>query len=131
MPDLLTLRGRNALSEFRLKKLTEPLKTSAPAVRAITAEYWHFVALKTSLDAAEELFRQVDPRPLASSDVMGGGRDALENANRALGLALSVDEIDYLLENFQRMARNPTDVELLMFAQANSEHCRHKIFNAD
>jgi phosphoribosylformylglycinamidine synthase len=64
-------------------------------------------------------------------DVLGGGREALTAANRELGLALSDDEIDYLLDSFSRLARNPTDVELMMFAQANSEHCRHKIFNAD
>ena len=71
------------------------------------------------------------PRELTTVDVMAGGRAALEAANRNLGLALSDDEIDYLVENFTRMGRNPTDVELMMFAQANSEHCRHKIFNAD
>ena len=59
------------------------------------------------------------------------GRAALEAANRELGLALSADEIDYLLASFTRLGRDPTDVELMMFAQANSEHCRHKIFNAD
>ncbi len=64
-------------------------------------------------------------------DILGGGSAALQQANRALGLALSNDEIDYLVDNFSRLQRNPTDVELMMFAQANSEHCRHKIFNAD
>jgi phosphoribosylformylglycinamidine synthase len=230
MPDLLTLRGRNALSEFRLKKLTQALKRTAPAITAITAEYWHFAALKTalqppqrkileriltygpapaevsesgrlllvvprlgtispwaskatdiahscgldaveriergvayyvsvkpgkrldaaqsaalfalihdrmtetvldSLDAASHLFQHFAPQPLVMIDLLAHGREALERANREMGLALSDDEIDYLLENFRRMARNPTDVELMMFAQANSEHCRHKIFNAD
>jgi phosphoribosylformylglycinamidine synthase len=84
-----------------------------------------------TLDAAEELFRRMDPKPLASVDMLGGGREALVRANSAMGLALSHDEIDYLFDNFTRMGRNPTDVELMMFAQANSEHCRHKIFNAD
>ncbi len=83
-----------------------------------------------SLDQAEQLFRHVEPRPLASIDIFARGRAALEEANRAMGLALSADEIDYLLENFRAIGRNPTDVELTMFAQANSEHCRHKIFNA-
>jgi phosphoribosylformylglycinamidine synthase len=78
-----------------------------------------------------ELFREAVPAPLKTVDVLGGGRTALESANRDWGLALSGDEIDYLVENFQRIGRNPTDVELMMFAQANSEHCRHKIFNAD
>src|SRR5690606_20821864 len=62
--------------------------------------------------------------------VLAQGKQALEQANRELGLALSEDEIDYLLEAFNGLGRNPTDVELMMFAQANSEHCRHKIFNA-
>ena len=88
-------------------------------------------AVLPSLDDAAALFRHVPPRPLASVDVLAGGRAALAAANRELGLALSDDELDYLVENFSRMARNPTDVELMMFAQANSEHCRHKIFNAD
>jgi phosphoribosylformylglycinamidine synthase len=231
MPDLLTLRGRNALSDFRLKKLTQALSQSVPAVAGISAEYWHFASLRTpltetgrqvlerileygpasapvpeqgrlllvvprlgtispwsskatdiarscgldaveriergiayhvvlgkgrktlpasdletllplihdrmtetvldSLEQASRLFQQVEPGALATIDLMGGGRRALEQANRRLGLALSDDEIDYLVENFGRMGRNPTDVELTMFAQANSEHCRHKIFNAD
>ena len=230
MPEVLTLRGRNALSEFRLKKLSQALKRTAPAVSAITAEYWHFVALKVplqppqrkvlerilaygpapaevsetgrlflvvprlgtispwaskatdiahscglesveriergvayyistrkggplypaqqaallplihdrmtetvleSFEAAAQLFRHFAPQPLTTIDLLSGGHEALERANREMGLALSDDEIDYLLENFRRMARNPTDVELMMFAQANSEHCRHKIFNAD
>ncbi|HEX4869142.1 MAG TPA: phosphoribosylformylglycinamidine synthase [Moraxellaceae bacterium] len=76
------------------------------------------------------LFRAEAPRPLATVDILGGGRAALETANREQGFALSDDEIDYLVENFRSLGRNPTDVELMMFAQANSEHCRHKIFNA-
>ena len=230
MPDLLTLRGRNALSDFRLKKLTQPLKQSAPGIAAISAEFWHFVSLRAplspaehkileriliygpasksaagkgetlvvvprigtispwsskatdiahscglgavdriergvayhvvlrkagafadadrrvllplihdrmteavldSLDAAAGLFQRVQPKPLSTIDLLAGGRAALAKANREMGLALSDDEVDYLVENFSRMGRNPTDVELTMFAQANSEHCRHKIFNAD
>src|SRR5574340_1507182 len=83
-----------------------------------------------SLDAAQGLFRHVPPRELTSVAVMSGGRAALETANRELGLALSDDEVEYLVDSFSRLGRNPTDVELMMFAQANSEHCRHKIFNA-
>ncbi|NCN88018.1 MAG: phosphoribosylformylglycinamidine synthase [Gallionella sp.] len=78
-----------------------------------------------------KLFSHGTPQPLSSVDILTAGRAALETANRELGLALSADEIDYLVENFTRLQRNPTDVELMMFAQANSEHCRHKIFNAD
>ena len=83
------------------------------------------------LEEAEALFIHHAPSEITSVDVLGGGRDALQRANRELGLALAEDEIDYLVENFQLLRRNPTDVELMMFAQANSEHCRHKIFNAD
>ncbi|MBE7422666.1 MAG: phosphoribosylformylglycinamidine synthase [Zoogloeaceae bacterium] len=84
-----------------------------------------------SLDAAEALFRHYAPQPLATVDVVGKGRAALAAANGEMGLALSEDEIDYLVDAFTKAGRNPTDVELMMFAQANSEHCRHKIFNAD
>ena len=229
MPDLLSLRGRNALSEFRLSKLLTQLQQAVRPVTAVSAEYWHFVETATPLSAgqievleriltygpaagktaprgelllavprlgtlspwaskatdiahacgldpvtriergvafrlrhradrafaAEELqaiapllhdrmtetllrsfddvqnlFLHIDPGAMASVDVAGGGRDALERANSEMGLALSADEIDYLLDSFRRIGRNPTDVELMMFAQANSEHCRHKIFNA-
>jgi len=84
-----------------------------------------------SLDEAEALFAHTEPAPLRSVDILGGGREQLALANRDWGLALAEDEIDYLVENFRALNRNPTDVELMMFAQANSEHCRHKIFNAD
>ena len=82
-------------------------------------------------DGAAALFAERDPAPMAHVDVLQRGRPAIEEANTALGLALSGDEIDYLVEAFTGLRRNPTDVELMMFAQANSEHCRHKIFNAD
>ena len=80
---------------------------------------------------ADVLFRHQDPKPFKTVDVLGGGRAALVTANVELGLALAEDEIDYLVENFTKLGRNPHDIELYMFAQANSEHCRHKIFNAD
>ncbi len=82
-------------------------------------------------DEAEALFRHAEPAPLQTIGVLEGGREALERADRELGLALASDEIDYLVENFRALGRDPNDVELMMFAQANSEHCRHKIFNAD
>ncbi|NPU93351.1 MAG: phosphoribosylformylglycinamidine synthase [Gammaproteobacteria bacterium] len=85
----------------------------------------------TEMEEAARLFRVEDPRPLTTVDVLGGGRAALATANKTLGLALAEDEIDYLVASFIELQRNPTDVELMMFAQANSEHCRHKIFNAD
>jgi phosphoribosylformylglycinamidine synthase len=82
-------------------------------------------------DSDPDLFAHHQPKPQQSVAVIEQGRDALVCANTDLGLALSDDEIDYLIESFQTLGRNPTDVELMMFAQANSEHCRHKIFNAD
>jgi len=88
-------------------------------------------AVFASLEEADGLFLQSAPAPLNTVDLIGGGRAALAAANRELGLALAEDEIDYLVENFNELGRNPTDVELMMFAQANSEHCRHKIFAAD
>jgi phosphoribosylformylglycinamidine synthase len=229
MSEFLALRGSNALSEFRLRKLLSNLKHSVPAVHGISAEYWHFVELRQSLPAplrgvlesiltygpsgrkadtsgallltvprpgtispwaskatdiahscgleavqriergvawyvrceggarlsakmrslvlphihdrmieavldslesARELFHRHQPKPLATVDLINGGRQAVERANQEMGLALSDDEVDYLFESFSRLGRNPTDVELMMFAQANSEHCRHKIFNA-
>ena len=84
-----------------------------------------------SADEAANLFNELEAKPLAFVDLLQGGRQALVDANTELGLALSEDEIDYLLNAFTAAKRNPTDVELMMFAQANSEHCRHKIFNAD
>ena len=85
----------------------------------------------SEFDQASQLFIQASPAELRSVDVMAGGRDALVAANSDWGLALSDDEIDYLVNSFTQLGRNPHDVELMMFAQANSEHCRHKIFNAD
>jgi phosphoribosylformylglycinamidine synthase len=88
-------------------------------------------SVHNSLEGAGQLFRVEEPRPMSSVDILGGGREALVTANVEQGFALADDEIDYLVENFQKLGRNPNDIELFMFAQANSEHCRHKIFNAD
>ena len=84
-----------------------------------------------SFDDAQKLYHAASPAPFSAIDILQGGKAALIAANNEMGLALSPDEVDYLLENFSKIGRNPTDVELMMFAQANSEHCRHKIFNAD
>ena len=83
-----------------------------------------------NLEGAAALFSHAQPKPLTAVDILGGGRAALEKANVELGLALAEDEIDYLVTSFNGLGRNPHDIELMMFAQANSEHCRHKIFNA-
>ncbi|TMP57621.1 phosphoribosylformylglycinamidine synthase [Pseudoalteromonas sp. S1612] len=88
-------------------------------------------ATHSKLEDAAQLFRSDAPRQMSSVDILGGGREALAVANIEQGFALADDEIDYLVENFIKLGRNPNDIELFMFAQANSEHCRHKIFNAD
>jgi phosphoribosylformylglycinamidine synthase len=80
---------------------------------------------------AKALFSTAEPAVLEYVDILTGGKPALEKANSEMGLALSIEEIDYLFNSFEKLNRNPTDVELMMFAQANSEHCRHKIFNAE
>ncbi|MBK6334719.1 MAG: phosphoribosylformylglycinamidine synthase [Betaproteobacteria bacterium] len=232
MPQLLTLRGRNALSPFRVAKLTCALAQSLPGhdIAGVAAAWWHFVEIERPLEALERptldriltygpqgdetetagelllvvprpgtlspwstkateiarncgltavtriergigyriarrdaapladaerkallplihdrmteavfgdlddarrLFSHFPPRPLTTIPLQAGGVAAIEAANAELGLALAGDEIDYLDACFRRMGRDPTDVELMMFAQANSEHCRHKIFNAD
>ena len=230
MADILCLKGDAAFSAFRLQRLTNRLAAAVADIEWVSADYWHFVALKQPLTGADrgklaqlleeqqvpdvarqpvgdlfvvtprigtispwsskatdiacncdlagieriergiachvvlkdgrrlsgdesrivagllhdrmtesvlgsfaeagELFRHFEPKPLATVDVLQGGKTALVAANGSLGLALSDDEIDYLLDIFTKAGRNPTDVELMMFAQANSEHCRHKIFNA-
>jgi phosphoribosylformylglycinamidine synthase len=86
--------------------------------------------LVSSTQRLHELFAAAEPRPGGVVPVLREGRKALEEANRSLGLALAEDEIDYLLAGYRELGRDPTDTELMMFAQANSEHCRHKIFNA-
>lgn len=84
----------------------------------------------SGIDQATQIFSEQKPRPLVTVPMFENGRSALEEINRELGLAVSDEEIDYLFDRFSKLKRDPTDVELMMFAQANSEHCRHKIFNA-
>ena len=224
MSQFLRLRGRNALSEFRLNKLRQALREGDSASSTISAEFWHIISVTRALDtretaileriltygpaanitveqgsrlllvvprlgtispwsskatdiahhcglsaitriergiayyfsgnqdiktvlpsihdrmtetvlhtfeAAEQLFHHYPAQSFNTVDILNGGIVALGTANREMGLALSEDEINYLWKNFTHLGRNPTDVELMMFAQANSEHCRHKIFNAD
>ena len=83
-----------------------------------------------SVNEAHVLFESAPPAPVGVVDLGTEGLRALENANQSLGLALDASELGYLLEEYRAAGRNPTDAELMMFAQANSEHCRHKIFNA-
>ncbi|UYZ71728.1 phosphoribosylformylglycinamidine synthase [Moraxella bovis] len=88
-------------------------------------------SLSHELSAVKALFGDDKPASLTHIDIMGQGRSALVQANREFGFALSDEDMDYLVKHFNILARNPTDVELMMFAQANSEHCRHKIFNSE
>ena len=129
------IRRVERLVEYRIS-----LKSSLLHQPALSDAQWQAVAnllhdrmtesaLRQRSDA-EALFQVQDAAPMEQVDVQGGGRAALLRANQDWGLALAEDEIDYLLDAFTRLGRNPTDVELMMFAQANSEHCRHKIFNA-
>ena len=87
-------------------------------------------AVLHDMNQAETLFVEAGPAPLVTVPVLASGRKALEAANTELGLALAEDEMDYLVDSYIKLDRDPADVELMMFAQANSEHCRHKIFNA-
>ena len=103
------------------------------AMLAQAADCLHDRMTETVVDASfdpQALFASLPGKPMRTVDVMAQGKQALLEANTALGLALSEDEIDYLAQAFTELGRDPTDVELMMFAQANSEHCRHKIFNA-
>ncbi|MDO5627441.1 MAG: phosphoribosylformylglycinamidine synthase [Mobilicoccus sp.] len=114
-----------------LLQVSGPLdETDWAACAAILHDRMTEVAL-SHREHATELFAERQAEPMEHVDVLGRGREALVAADRDFGLALSTDEIDYLVEAFTGLRRNPTDVELMMFAQANSEHCRHKIFNAD
>ena len=108
----------------------EVKQSSREAIAALLHDRMTEMVL-TSLNDAEALFSELEAKPLEFVDILVGGKNALLTANTELGLALSDDEIDYLVDAFNTLKRNPTDVELMMFAQANSEHCRHKIFNAD
>ncbi|GAA4420754.1 phosphoribosylformylglycinamidine synthase [Acidovorax lacteus] len=132
----LTLQRVERVTEYRVT-LRAGLLGKAPTLsaeqRAAVAALLHDRMTESVLPdraAAAALFTELQPAPMERVDVLGGGRAALEAANTRFGLALADDEIDYLVNAFQGLGRNPTDVELMMFAQANSEHCRHKIFNA-
>lgn len=133
----LALRRVERVTQYQLA-LKAPLLGKAPvldgdrlaAIGALLHDRMTESVL-AGLEQAAALFAELPGQPMAQVDVLGGGRAALVEANARFGLALAEDEIDYLVDAFTRLGRNPSDVELMMFAQANSEHCRHKIFNAD
>jgi phosphoribosylformylglycinamidine synthase len=130
------VRRVERLTEYRLTMksgLLSTAKLSAEQLGQVAAVLHDRMteSAMPSRDEAAALFTALEPAPMEHVDVLGGGRAALEAANKAWGLALAEDEIEYLVNAFHGLKRNPTDVELMMFAQANSEHCRHKIFNAE
>ncbi|WP_027875017.1 phosphoribosylformylglycinamidine synthase [Spongiibacter marinus] len=126
---LTTLRRLERGVLYRLES-AQPLSESQRATVAAAIHDRMVEVVLDSVPAAAQLFSQHSPKPMQRVDVLAGGREALVAANAELGLALAEDEIDYLVDSFKELQRNPSDVELMMFAQANSEHCRHKIFNA-
>ncbi len=131
----LAVRRVERLVEYRLTLASGLLGTKAltPAQLDQVANLLHDRMTESAMfDRAQAsgLFTELHAAPMAHVDVLGGQRAALETANVQFGLALADDEMDYLVAAFTQLGRNPTDVELMMFAQANSEHCRHKIFNA-
>ena len=132
----LGLKRIERITEFRIL-LKDGLLSKAslsPEQLAQVADVLHdrmTESVMRTRDEALSLFTELHPAPMEHVDVLTGGRAALEDANTRWGLALADDEMDYLVAAFEQLQRNPTDVELMMFAQANSEHCRHKIFNAD
>ncbi|VTU25824.1 phosphoribosylformylglycinamidine synthase [Variovorax sp. RA8] len=133
----LALRRVERVTQYHLA-LKAPLLGKAPVLDddtlAALAALLHdrmTESVLTGLAQTAALFAELPGQPMAQVDVLAGGRAALVEANTRFGLALAEDEIDYLIDAFTRLGRNPSDVELMMFAQANSEHCRHKIFNAD
>ena len=124
------------VAEFRLQTKSglfggKPLSSEELQAAALLLHDRMTESVAFERDAARHLFDEREAEPMAHVDVLAEGRSALERANTEFGLALSGDEIDYLVDAFRKLERNPTDVELMMFAQANSEHCRHKIFNAE
>ena len=132
------------LSIKRIERITEfhiQLKDGLLSKATLSTDQWAAVAdvlhdrmtesVMRTRDEALHLFTELQAAPMEQVDVLTGGKAALEDANKRWGLALADDEIDYLVNAFVQLKRNPTDVELMMFAQANSEHCRHKIFNAE
>ncbi|MFN5097464.1 phosphoribosylformylglycinamidine synthase [Limnohabitans sp.] len=132
----LAVRRIERLTEYRLTMKSGLLSTAKLCAEQLgqVAAALHDRMTESAMpsrEAAAALFTALDPAPMDHVDVLGGGRTALEAANKAWGLALADDEIEYLVKAFTGLKRNPTDVELMMFAQANSEHCRHKIFNAE
>ncbi len=131
--DIVANSGLSAINRVE-RGIAYSITSSVQVNRTIVGALLHDRMTETvlsSIDDASALFSDVKPRPVIVIDILKGGKEALISANSELGLAIAPDEIDYLYDAYSELARNPTDMELMMFAQVNSEHCRHKIFNAD
>lgn len=125
----------------KIKRVERGCAYYVKANQELTEQQWQAVvaslhdrmteSVLSNLEDADCLFQEAEPKPFNTVNVLSEGKEALESANLSLGLALADDEIDYLVSSYQELNRDPNDIELYMFAQANSEHCRHKIFNAD
>jgi phosphoribosylformylglycinamidine synthase len=134
--DILINAGLDSLK--RIEKglcfsLETPLELGKDSIKEIGQKIYDRMtqSVITDISSAEHLFRQLQPKPVLAVDILKDGKKSLYEANDLLGLALSEEEIEYLYMNYLENNSNPTDAELMMFAQANSEHCRHKIFNAE
>ena len=125
------IRLERGLSYYVSTENSSPLTTAQQSTLNNLLHDRMMETIFNDLNDATALFASAEPGELTSIDIENGGKNALIQANVELGLALADDEVNYLFENFTKLGRNPHDIELYMFAQANSEHCRHKIFNAD
>lgn len=121
---------RGKVYSFQLDSGNTLNETQTTLIKPLLHDRMTEILIREDNEAAA-LFSTTKPAELSQVDIMDGGVSALETANVKMGLALSIEEINYLFTSFETLGRNPTDVELMMFAQANSEHCRHKIFNAE
>ena len=135
--DILHNTGFGAIERIeraRVVRIVSSGKKGATNLRALAGALHDRMTESVFFESADELqalFAPREQKELGHIDVLGLGAAAIAVADRELGLSLASDEIEYLVAEFARLGRNPTDVELYMFAQANSEHCRHKIFNAN
>ena len=133
--EILANAGMNFLNRIE-KGLCFSVETSVDLEQMVLHEVGKKIydrmtqSIITKLSNAEDLFKKLEAKPVLEIQILKEGKESLEEANNSLGLALSGEEIDYLYKSYTKNNSNPTDAELMMFAQANSEHCRHKIFNA-
>jgi phosphoribosylformylglycinamidine synthase len=131
--DILHNTGFGAIERIERARVVSIASTSTVDLHALAGALHDRMTESVFFEGTDELqalFAPREQKALGHIDVLGQGAAAIAAADRELGLSLAPDEIDYLVAEFTRLSRNPTDVELYMFAQANSEHCRHKIFNA-